>query len=112
MKEYLLLFRSGIDFKSVSPEQLQNMMVKWQKWLGKLENEKKLVGGQRLTPEGKVLTGPKKQVMDGPFSEGKEVIGGYQMIKAHDMDEAVEIARDCPIFEFGGSVEIREPMVN
>ena len=112
MKEYLLLFRSGVDIRTASPEQLQNVMVKWQKWLGKLEKEKKLVGGQRLMHGGKVLTNAKREAVDGPFSEGKEVVGGYQMIKAQSLDDAVETARECPIFEFGGSVEIRETMVS
>jgi len=112
MKEYLLLFRSGLDFKAASPEQLQTAMMKWQKWLGDLEKEKKLVGGQRLMSGGKVLTSSKNGTIDGPFSEGKEVVGGYQLIKAASLDDAVKTARDCPIFEFGGSVEVREPMVN
>ncbi len=112
MKEYLLLFRSGVEIRSASPEQLQAVMTKWQTWLGKLENEKRIVGGQRLVPGGKVLTGPKKNAVDGPFSEGKEVIGGFQIIRAKSLDDAVETARECPVFEFGGSVEIREPMAN
>ena len=112
MKEYLLLFRSGAEINAASPEQLQNVLVRWQTWLAKLEKEKKLVGGQRLLPGGKVLSGPKRQPMDGPFSEGKEVIGGFQLIKAMNLDDAIEIAGGCPIFEFGGSVEIRETMAN
>jgi hypothetical protein len=112
MKDYLLLFRSGIDIQTASPEQLQNTMIKWQEWLGKLEREKKLAGGQRLTSKGKTLTGSKKDLIDGPFSEGKEVVGGYQLIKARSLEDAVEVARGCPIFEFGGSVEVRETMAN
>ena len=86
--------------------------MKWQKWLGELEKEKRLVTGQRLTPGGRVLMSAKKEAMDGPYSEGKEIIGGYQMIKAGSFEDAVEIARGCPIFDFGGSVEVRETMVN
>ena len=112
MNDYLLIFRSGIDFKSASPEQLQNQMMKWQKWLGELENEKKLGPGQRLTPGGKVLTSAKNKVTDGPFSEGKEIIGGYQIIKARSFEDAIETTRGCPIFEFGGSVEVRETVSN
>jgi len=86
--------------------------MKWQRWLGGLEKEKRLVTGQRLTPGGRVLTSAKKEAIDGPYSEGKEVIGGYQMIKAKSLDDAVELARGCPIFDLGGSVEVRETMVN
>jgi hypothetical protein len=112
MKEFLLLFRTGADIRTASPEQLQKVMMKWQEWLGKLENEKKLVGGQRLRPNGKVLTNAKKEAVDGPFSESKEVVGGFQLIKARSLEDAVEAARGCPIFDFGGSVEVRETMVN
>lgn len=101
-----------MDFKTASPEQLQNAMMKWQKWLGQLKNEKRLGAGQRLTLGGRVLTDEKKAATDGPFAEGKEVVGGYQLIKASSFDDAVDIARGCPIFEFGGSVEVRETMVN
>ncbi len=112
MKDFLLLFRSGVDFKTASPEQLQNAMIKWRKWLGELENQKRLGPGQRLIPGGKVLTSTKKETIDGPFAEGKEVVGGYQLIKASSLQDAIETARGCPIFEFGGSVEVRETMVN
>ncbi len=112
MKDYLLLFRGGLNFKTASPDQLQNSMIKWQKWLGELQKENKLGVGQRLTAEGKLLTGAKKGVTDGPYAEGKEIIGGFQFIKASSFDDAVSIARGCPIFDFGGNVEIREPMVS
>lgn len=66
--------------------------------------------GQRLTLNGKVVNGSKKQVNDGPFAEGKEIIGGHCIIKARDLDEAVEIAKACPILDQDGSVEVREVM--
>jgi hypothetical protein len=48
------------------------------------------------------------RVTDGPYSETKEVLGGYYIVQAENYDKAVEIARDCPQFEFGGSIEVRE----
>jgi len=112
MKDYLLIFRNKLDFANASPEQLQNSLTKWQKWLGELGKEKRLSGGQRLIPGGRVLTNAKKEAIDGPYSEGKEVIGGFQMVKAQNLEDAVDVARGCPIFEFGGSVEIRESMTS
>ena len=112
MNNYLLLFRTGRDVKAASPEQLQGVMTKWQLWLSQLENEKRLVAGQRLVPTGKLLGKAKMESIDGPFTEGKEIVGGYHLIKASSLEDAVAVARGCPIFDFGGSVEVRETVVN
>ena len=50
----------------------------------------------------------KLTITDGPFSETKEVVGGYWMIDAADYDEAIELSRDCPHIEYGASLEVRE----
>ncbi|MEO8353949.1 MAG: YciI family protein, partial [Chthoniobacteraceae bacterium] len=55
--------------------------------------------------EGKVVTG--KMVADGPFVESKEAVGGYFLIRAGSFDEAVALARECPILEYGAAVEVR-----
>ena len=68
----------------------------------------KMTGGHRLNGEGAVLKGEKRQITDGPFTEGKEIVGGYIGIKANDLNEAVEIAKGCPIYDFGGTTEVRE----
>jgi hypothetical protein len=109
MKEYLLLFRGGVDPSTKSPEEFQADMAKWTKWMGDLAQQGKLTGAQPLARTGKQVTGTKKLVTDGPFMEGKEMVGGYLMCKAATYDEAVAISKDCPILEFeNGSVEIRE----
>jgi len=87
-------------------------LLKWRKWLGELEDRKKLGSGERLLAGGTVLSGAKKELIHGPFLERMETIGGYQVIKAGSLDEAIETARGCPIFESGGSVEVREPAHN
>jgi len=110
MKEYLLLFRGG-DGKNLkqSPEKWQAHMQKWMQWMGDLTEQGKFIGAQPLGETGKHVTGNKKIVSDGPFMEGKEMIGGYMMCKAASYDSAVEIAKGCPILEFeDGVVEVRE----
>lgn len=109
MKEYLLLFRGG-DARTArqSPEKWQEHMQMWMKWMGDLREEGKLIGAQPLDDSGKVLTGTKKILSDGPYMEGKEIVGGYLACRAVSYDEAVEIARDCPILEHDGIVEVRE----
>ena len=110
MKEYLFLFRGG-DGRTLkqSPEKWQHHMEKWMHWMGDLQERGKLIGAQPLDVRGKQVGGPKKIVTDGPYLEGKEMVGGYLMCKAADYSEAVEISKGCPILEFeDGLVEVRE----
>jgi len=110
MKEYLFLFRGG-DAKGLqkSPEKWQAHMQKWIQWMGDLSEKGKFTGAQPLSDSGKKITGTKKTVTDGPFMEGKEMVGGYLICKAGTYDEAVSIAQGCPILEFdNGVVEVRE----
>jgi hypothetical protein len=110
MSEYLLLFRGG-DGREMqkSPEKWQAHMQKWMQWMGSLSEQGKFVGAQPLKAEGKVVTGSSKVVTDGPFMEGKEMVGGYLICKVDSFDEAVEISKGCPILEFDdGKVEVRE----
>jgi hypothetical protein len=111
MKEYLLLFRGSESTTKMqdSPEQYQEHMQKWMQWMGGLSEKGILVGAQPLTQSGKIIKGTHKVVTDGPFMEGKEMVGGYLMCKANSYDEAVEIAKGCPILEDEtGTVEVRE----
>jgi hypothetical protein len=110
MKEYLLLFRGGDSSMSTkSPEEKQAHMQKWMGWMSNLAKDGLLVGAQPLNGTGKLVTGNKKMVTDGPFMEGKEMVGGYLICKANSYDSAIEISKDCPILEFeDGKVEVRE----
>jgi hypothetical protein len=112
MASFMLIARDGPqDFADVSPEDMQRIIEKYVAWGNKLEEAGKKKAGSKLRDgEGKVLRGNsgKLTVTDGPFSETKEVVGGYWMIDAADYDEAVELARDCPHIEYGASLEIRE----
>jgi hypothetical protein len=108
MKDYILLFRGGLDFSTATPEQLQQAMSKWKTWVDELKNNGKYNGGNRLTKNGSVITGSKKQVSDGPYTESKEIVGGYISVIVESKEEAIEIAQGCPIFIYDGEVEIRE----
>ena len=109
MKVYLLIFRS--DFNSIpkgSPEEMQAITKKWMDWIGGIAAQNKLVNrGNRLSSSGKIVK-PNNVVTDGPYSEIKESVGGYSIIKTDSYGEAVEIAKGCPILTLGGNVEIRE----
>ena len=107
MKEYLFLFRGGN--MELPPEEGQAHMQRWMQWMSELSTQGKFVGAQPLDKTGKQVKGDKKLVTDGPFMEGKEMVGGYLICKAGSYDEAVEISKGCPILEFDtGIVEIRE----
>jgi hypothetical protein len=110
MKEYLFLFRGGSrEDMDPSVASSQEHMQKWLTWMGGLAEQGKLGGAQPLATTGKQLTGPKKVMTDGPFMEGKEMVGGYLICKADTYDEAVAIAGGCPILEYeDGHVEVRE----
>lgn len=109
MKEYMFIIRGGDDYgATLSPEELQAHMQKWQNWMGGLAQQGRLVGGQPLIKEGKTLVEGGKKVIDRPLAEGKELIGGYIMAKADSLNEATEIAKGCPGFEWDCSVEVRE----
>lgn len=109
MKEFALIFRlkDVADF-TPSPEQMQERM----NWLAGIASQQKLVdkGNTLLPAAGSAKTvKPDKVVTDGPYTEIKEFISGYIVIRAEDIDEAVEIAKDNPIFEqVGGNIEVRE----
>ena len=112
MTEYLFLFRGG-DSATLrqSPEAWQSHMQRCAQWMGAMAEQGKFVGAQPLDQSGKQIIGNKKIVTDGPFIEGKEMVGGYLMCKADNYDEALELAKGCPILEFeDGKVEVREIM--
>ena len=109
MKEFLYIFRGGGSGKTEqTPEEMQNHMQKWGTWMGQLAESGKLVRGEPLQTEGKVWTGVDKVLTDGPYAEGKEIVGGYILIKEDDLDAATAIANSCPILENDGTVEVRE----
>jgi len=92
----------------MSPEQMQQTMKKWMDWKDTLEKNghiKQL--GERLDGTGKVVRGKAKTVIDGPYVEVKDFIQGYMIVEATDMDQALELAKGCPILEGDGTVEIR-----
>jgi hypothetical protein len=111
MTKYLYLFRGG-DARRLeqSPEEMQAHMQKWGVWMQGLAQQGTLVDGLPLSSGGKVVSDGGSTITDGPFAEGVEVVGGYLIVNAGDMDQAVEISKGCPIFEHQGNVEVREIM--
>ena len=111
MPQYmLLLHESPSAFKGLSPEQMQAIFGRYKAWGQSLRTQGRMVGGSKLRDgEGRVLrlNGSKPLVTDGPYSESKEVIGGYYTIEADDYEHAIETAKECPHVDFG-TIEIRQ----
>jgi hypothetical protein len=105
--EFLLLFR-GLDWhRDLSPQEMQTTMTDWMGWFNRLIEEGKCKGGQSLGGEGKVVSGKGRTVSDGPFAESKETVAGYFSLLVADIDEALEIAKQCPALAYGVTVEVR-----
>jgi hypothetical protein len=96
MSEFLLLMR-GDHNPDASPAELQARMGNYMEWMGQMMAEGRMVVGQPLEPRGALLHDAGTAVTDGPFLEPKEIIGGYVIVRAVDMDDAVEVARGCPL---------------
>lgn len=109
MSEYLYLYRGGQ--RPGSPQEAQQVMQKWMTWLQDLERKGHLKDkGQPLEGSGKIVSGSKKTVTDGPFAEVKDLVGGFSLVEATDLDQAAELSKGCPVLERGGAVEIRPIM--
>jgi hypothetical protein len=106
--EYLLLFRGTGYMSGLSPEQMQAEAGKFMSWFERLKMEGACKGGQPLQRQGKLVSGKGgRMIADGPFAESKEAIGGYFLIVANSLEQAVEIAKGCPALERGMTVEVR-----
>ena len=107
MEKFMYLFRGGMSTAQLSPEEMQKDMQRWMAWMGELAQKGILVAGEPLQGTGKQVNGAKKVVTDGPFIEAKEMVGGYLIVNAKDIDDAVEISKGCPIFDYDGNLEVR-----
>jgi hypothetical protein len=107
---FLLLFRNaGPDVHAhLTPAQKQALTRQWNDWFAGLTAQGKVEHGRPLGPGGRVVSGERgERVTDGPFAEAKEVIGGYFFLAVADLDEATEIAKQCPGLPLGLTVEVR-----
>ncbi len=107
---YMLLFRNTgpENHQHLSPEQRQQLVSRWNDWFEGLVSQGKAVEGQPLEMETRIVSGSSGRVVDGPFPEAKEAIGGYVKLMVSDMDEATEIAKRHPGLAYGLIVEVRQ----
>jgi hypothetical protein len=108
MEKFTLIFRGGNTHISTAHSQAAiDVIQTWNVWMGGLAEKGILAGGDALKVSGKHVKGSKKVVSDGLYAEGNEMVGGYLIVNAKDMNDAVEISKGCPILDEEGSVEVR-----
>ncbi len=114
MRYLILIGHDEQGGKQLSPEQHGALFKAYQKYEQELKQAGVLLGGDPLKPSAGALRisseGGKRKVLDGPFSESKEIVGGYILLQVKSRDEAVEWASRCPAASLGGwsYVELRE----
>src|ERR1700755_1402872 len=99
MNEYILIFRHEDGTKVASPEQIQVWMKQTMDWIGGIAAQHKFVIGHGLQYDEARVVGHNNVVTNGPFGDIKETIGGYIIVKADTIDEAVEFAKGCPVLQ-------------
>jgi hypothetical protein len=109
MDEYLLIFRHEDGGKVASPEQMQIWIKQTMDWIGGIAAQNKYVGGNGLVYENSKIVGHNGVVTNGPFGDVKETIGGYAIVRAESIEEAVEFAKGSPILQGeGNTMEVRK----
>ena len=107
----LALYDDPSSFANLGPEEIQQVIQAYNAWAENLGRQGKLAGGDKLKDGGgRVMRGAGTDltVRDGPYSETKEILGGYFLIDADSYDEVQKLCSDCPHLKYGGTIEVRE----
>ena len=109
MAKFLFIYRGNpANMANVPPEELQQTMQKWGAWIGEAMQKGWMVDpGDGLKDNGRVVDA-KKVITDGPFVESKEIVGGYSVVVADNIDAATALTKGCPGLSYGGKIEVRE----
>lgn len=107
MKEFMLLIYNEGDPKStLSHDEHREFLRKCESYIGTLKTGGKLIAAQPLVREGRIVSRSKAGWKETPFDARKEIQVGYYHIFAHDLDEAVAIAKGNPEFDYGTAARI------
>jgi hypothetical protein len=108
MSKFVFIFRGGApENPDLSPAEMQAHVRKWYAWADALVAKGYQLQGQPLEHNGRTIRGKDRVVTDGPYAETKDLVTGSMVVTAASLEEAVELAHGCPVFELGGSVEVR-----
>lgn len=107
-KDYMLLFVGNEWYNEVQYPEIKTVAEKAHEWMSNLMNQGKVKNGMGLAREGARITGKTGRVIsDGPYAESKEAIGGFLVVEAESMEEAIAIAKSNPTIQYGTTIEIR-----
>jgi hypothetical protein len=108
MTKYMFVYHrpEGAGAKS-SPEEMQRLMKKWQDWIAEGMAKGWLVSRGNGLTDGCRVVNTNKVVTDGPFMETKEIVGGFSIVQAENIDAAAELAKECPALLSQGHIEVR-----
>src|SRR5712691_8933341 len=110
MARYMLIAGGAdVDKRSGNPGLAPVVLERYMAWIKGLRDSRRFVGSFKLHDQtGRRLTVRGGQVIDGPFIESKDAVGGIFVVEASSLDEAAEIARSCPNLELqNGYMEVR-----
>jgi RNA polymerase sigma factor (sigma-70 family) len=107
--KFMLIFRGGaVSRPDLSPSELQAHVAKWYRWSDELARQGRARNnGTALGNPGATVRGCERVVTDGPYAESKDLVTGSLIVEAASLEDAIDVARTCPTYEFGGSVEVR-----
>jgi hypothetical protein len=108
--QFILIIRSKTDYSNISKDVIKTNITHWQAYMGNLAQAGKIVSGYRPGADG-VTIGADKNTNNSPYRANSEIVSSFLVINAANMDEAKSIAQKCPVFELGGSIEVR-PVIN
>jgi hypothetical protein len=109
MRKYIVIFREPDGrIETHSESVLIIHQDNWKKWFEKWGDLGKINGGGGLTLTGKILKNSGEVIINDIHKVGTEIVGGFILLNALDFEEAIQIIKSCPIFEFDGYAEIRE----
>ncbi len=114
MQYLLMIWNDEAAWTDIPEEEQNKIFAEYMEFTRGIKASGNYIGGEALQPgstatrvqskNGKIVT------TDGPFVETKEQIGGYYLIEAKDLDEAVAIAARLPDARYGGTIEVRPVM--
>lgn len=111
MKKFLLLLHEDLEQMSkLSPKEMGELVNAHTEWANQLAESGHLIAGDGLSENGVRIHGKDSVVLDGPYMESKELIGGYYLLQAETFDAVVNLAKACPCHLWGGATEIRPIM--
>ena len=109
MDEYAIIMRHQDGSKIASPEQMQIWMKQTMDWIAGISAKNKYVSGTGLLFDDAKVVAHNNVVTNGPFGDIKETIGGFMIVKADSVEEAVEFAKGSPVLQGeGNTVEVRK----